>query len=248
MKQDPIAAAFQHGALQVVVEDHARLAGPSFERMHVSAQKALHRLIEEELQIQGPRIGKRHDEAGQGALGAAHHYVAEVCPIHLRLLPWKRVQLQKRLADLRTQAPNGAAQLHDAAGVTAIANHCVEARGTQARMPFQRVANELDVRIDDGRPKRLHTFEPLALDGVAHGIGMDVQLAGNRADLPMLGVKIAANLRAGFWRDHDLDSPSSWHTWKRVDEAPGPAADPASHPQNGLRRMLFLRLGRSTLE
>jgi hypothetical protein len=115
-------------------------------------------------------------------------------------------------------------------------------------MPFQRVANELDVGINDRATQRLHTFEPLALDGVAHGSWMDVQLAGNRADLPMLGVKMAANLGAGFRRDHDLDLPSSRQQWKRIDEAPGPATDPASHPQNGLQRMLFLRLGRSTLE
>jgi hypothetical protein len=77
---------------------------------------------------------------------------------------------------------------------------------------------------------------------------MNVQFAGNRADLPMLGVKIAANLGAGFRRDHDLDSPSSWHAWKRIDEAPSPATDPTPQPQNGLRRMILLRLGRSTLE
>ena len=60
------------------------------------------------------------------------------------------------------------------------------------------MADELDVGIDDGGTQRLHAFEPFALDGVAHGIGMDVQFAGNGADLPMLGVKIAANLRRGF--------------------------------------------------
>ena len=248
MKQNLIAAPFQHGALEVVVKNHTRLAGPGFKRMHVTAQEVLHRLIEEELQIQSARIGKRHHEAGQSPLGAAHHHVAEVRPVHLCLLSGKGVQFQERLADLRTQPAHGAAQLHDAASVTAIAHHHVDARGTQARMSFQRVANELDVGIDDGGPQRLHTFEPLALDSVAHGIGMDVQFAGDGADLPMLGIKIAANLGAGFGSDHDRDSPSSWHAWKRIDEAPSPAADPAPQPQNGLLRMILLRLGRSTLE
>jgi len=115
-------------------------------------------------------------------------------------------------------------------------------------MPCQRVTKELHVGIDDGGPQRLHTFEPLALDGVAHGVGMNVQFAFNGANLPMFGVKITANRRAGFRRDHALASPSSWHPWKRVDEAPRPATDPASQPQNGLPRRVLLRLGWSTLE
>ena len=35
--------------------------------------------------------------------------MAEVRPVDLRLLAWKRVQLQKRLATLRTQPGNSAA-------------------------------------------------------------------------------------------------------------------------------------------
>ena len=34
---------------------------------------------------------------------------------------------------------------------------------------------------------------------------MNAQFAGNGADLPMLGVKVAANLRAGFRTDHEMD-------------------------------------------
>ena len=41
------------------------------------------------------------------------------------------------------------------------------------------------------------------LDGVANGVGMNAQFAGNGADFPMLGVKVAANLRAGFRADHE---------------------------------------------
>src|SRR3954447_25036500 len=53
VKQNLIAATLQHGTFEVVVEDYSRLTGPFFKRMHVSAQKVLHGLIEEELQIQG---------------------------------------------------------------------------------------------------------------------------------------------------------------------------------------------------
>jgi hypothetical protein len=46
--------------------------------------------------------------------------------------------------------------------------------------------------------------ETLTLDGIANGIGMNVEFTGNGADLPMLGVKVAANLRAGFRTNHEL--------------------------------------------
>ena len=36
------------------------------------------------------------------------------------------------------------------------------------------------------------------LNGVANGIGVNAQFTGDGADLPMLGIKIAANLRRGF--------------------------------------------------
>ena len=85
MKMDLIAAAFQDSTLEVVVEKHARLAGPIGKGMHVAAQEILHGLIEEELQIQRSGIRQSHDEAGQCSSGAAHHHVSKVGPIDLRL-------------------------------------------------------------------------------------------------------------------------------------------------------------------
>ena len=53
-------------------------------------------------------------------------------------------------------------------------------------------------------PQWLSAVESFCLDGVAHGVGMYAQFAGDRADLPMLGVKVAANLRVGFRADHEI--------------------------------------------
>ena len=86
MKVDLAAAAFQHRAAEVVIENHAGLAGPVLKGMDMAAQKVLHRLIEEELQIQRPRIGQRDHEAGQCAARAAHGDLAEVSPVDLRLV------------------------------------------------------------------------------------------------------------------------------------------------------------------
>jgi hypothetical protein len=74
-------------------------------------------------------------------------------------------------------------------------------------------------------PHGLHILEALRLDGLADGIGMDGQLTGNGADLPMFGVKIAANLGAGFRTSRQQDSPSFWNAWKRIDEASQSTAD-----------------------
>ena len=63
-------------------------------------------------------------------------------------------------------------------------------------------------------------------------VGVDVQSGCNRADFPMLGVEIAANLYAGFGTDH-ASSPSSWNLWERIDEAAWSAADRAAQPEIG---------------
>ena len=46
--------------------------------------------------------------------------------------------------------------------------------------------------------------EAFALDRVANGVWVDAQFTGNGADFPVLDVKIAANLRAGFRTDHEM--------------------------------------------
>ena len=128
----------------------------------------------------------------------------KVSPIDLRLLAGKRLELQERFAALRTQAGNGTPQLHHAAAVAAVANHLVDARGAQARMLIESVANELHVGIDDGHSQRLGVGEAFALNRMANGVRVDAQFTGNRADLPVFGVKVAANLRADFRTDHAM--------------------------------------------
>ena len=71
-------------------------------------------------------------------------------------------------------------------------------------MLLESVANELDVGIDDGYSQRLGVVEAFALNRVANGVWVDAQLTGNGADFPVLDVKVAANLRAGFRTDHEI--------------------------------------------
>lgn len=201
MKQNVLAAPLQHGRAKVAIQDDARLSRPGLERVNMAPQKVLHRLIEEELQIQSAGVGQRHDEAGQGALGAAHHHMAEVRPIDLRLLAGKHLQAQIGFADRRPHARYGPAQLHEAAGVTAVAHHLIEAGGTETRVLIQRLVEKRGIRIERAGA-RITATESLGLDRAAHRVGVEAEFAGDGADLPMFGVKQVADAHTDFRTDH----------------------------------------------
>jgi hypothetical protein len=95
--------------------------------MHVAAQDIFPRLIEEELQIQGSRIGQCRHKAGQCALGSTHHHMTEVGLVDLGLFTGEHLEFQKRFTAEWPQAGNGSAQQRDAAVVAAIANHLIHA-------------------------------------------------------------------------------------------------------------------------
>jgi hypothetical protein len=113
------------------------------------------------------------------------------------------LEFQKRFPVPRTQAGHGAAQLHDAAAIAAVANHLIDARAAEPWMLFQCEANERGIGIDNERSQWLRAFEPLAFDGVANSVGMDAQLTGDGADFPVLGLKVAPDLSTDFWADHE---------------------------------------------
>src|SRR5262249_24732870 len=153
------------------------------------------------------------------------------------LFPGQRVEKQKGFTNLRAQACYSAPQLHDAAGVTAIADHLVDAGGAQSRVLLESLADELCVRINHGGAQWLSgAAEALRLDGVATGSGMLAQLTGDGADLPVLGVKVAANLGADFGAEHEDVSPSPGNRRKRIQKTARTAANTATQPQNGSDR------------
>jgi len=118
------------------------------------------------------------------------------------MLAWKHLQLQEGFGLLWAQVGHGAAQLHDAAAVTAIADHLEDACSTQAGMLIEGLANEPNVRIDHRCAKWLCVVETLAFDGIANRIGMNAEFTGNGADFPVFDIEVAANPRASFRTDH----------------------------------------------
>src|ERR1039458_1034161 len=99
------------------------------EGMHMAAQKTLHRLIEEELDIQSPRPRQGHHEARQRALCSAYLYAAEMGPVHLSLFTGKDLRAQKCLLPARTQTRHRTPQLPYTARITAIGDHAMKDRG-----------------------------------------------------------------------------------------------------------------------
>ena len=71
-------------------------------------------------------------------------------------------------------------------------------------MLIESVADELDVGIDDGYSQRLGVLEAFGPNRIANGVRVDAQFTGNGADFPVFGVKVAANLRAGFRTHHEI--------------------------------------------
>src|SRR5438132_13738584 len=102
--------------------------------MDMTTQKVFHALIEEEFQIQGARVGKRDQKAGQTPTGAADGDFAEMGPVHLSLLARRRAESQKGLLVNPSQASDHASQLHTTSGITALSAHLVDALGTRARI------------------------------------------------------------------------------------------------------------------
>ena len=104
----------------------------------------------------------------------------------------KDLQAKEGLMRLRSQTSDHAPQLLDAAGVAAILDHLVDARGAQSRVLLQHFAHKRQVGIDNGGPQRLGVLEAFHFNGAPHGVGVDIQSSCNRADFPVISRTPAA--------------------------------------------------------
>lgn len=75
-------------------------------------------------------------------------------------------------------------------------------RGAQARMRFQSLAYEPKIGIEHRGAQLLGAMKTLDLDRPLHRIGMKAERLGNRAHLPVLSIKIAADLNTHLRIDH----------------------------------------------
>ena len=134
IKEDGVAAAFQHDTFEIIVKGDAGSSRPGLKSMDVPAQEVFHGLIEEKLQVESTRVRKSDQKAGEAPTCTANPNFPEMSPVGLRLFSGKQAQSQKRFPSHRTQAGHHAPQLHDASGIAAIADHLKNACGPQLRI------------------------------------------------------------------------------------------------------------------
>ena len=149
MKANRIALALQHGALEIVVEQNPRQAGPGLECADMAAQEVLHPCIERETQKDAARPGKNHDEGHQRPARAADVKVAEMGPVDLPLLAGKRAQTQVRFAArTRPVQRDQVAEVIRAATVATLAHHQVQPTGGEGWKFLQGIADEGQISVD----------------------------------------------------------------------------------------------------
>ena len=99
MKMNGIPMPLQHDTAKIVVEQDSGKALPVFKGMDVTAQKTFHALVEEELKVQCPGIGKRDHKTGKPAACAANGNFSKMRPVHLSLFCQERC-VRRRNASL----------------------------------------------------------------------------------------------------------------------------------------------------
>jgi hypothetical protein len=153
MEADRVAAPFQHGALEVVIQENARHPTPGGEGADMAAQKILHAGVEEKPQKDLARVAEHDDERHQRPAGAADLQMAEMPPVDLRLFAGQAAQPQIRLRRAaRTMLGDEVAEVIRAAAIAALVRHREQAAGGQGREFLQRLADQRQIGIDRRRP------------------------------------------------------------------------------------------------
>ena len=129
VEADVLADAFDDDALEVVVEDPPRHAAEPLECQGVAAQERLEGLVEREARVHRARPRQHQHEARQRPRRGADLDLAEVAPVHLRLLARQRGQPEERLG-ARRRSHRAYVPLHRvvAAQVAAGPDHLEDAR------------------------------------------------------------------------------------------------------------------------
>src|SRR5260370_27241585 len=130
IKEDGVAAAFQHHTFEIIVKGDAGSSRPGLKSMDVPAQEVFHGLIEEKLQVESTRVRKGNQKAGESPTCTTDPNFAEMSPVGLCLLSGKQAQSQKRFPSHRTQAGHHAPQLYAASGTAAVPDHPMNTRGS----------------------------------------------------------------------------------------------------------------------
>ena len=162
----------------------------------MAAQEVVHPGVEVEAQEGAARVTQHHHEAHQRALRAPDPDLAEVGPVDLGLLAGQGLEAQIGLGHgSRPLGRDHVAEVALAPPVAALDRHLVEPGGGQPGPDRQGLADEGQERIDHRRPapSQMHGLSGGRHRALDRGV-MNAELAGDRADLPLLGVIQAQDL------------------------------------------------------
>ena len=225
MEADGIAAPFQHRTLQIVVEQHAWHAAPGGKGADMAAQKVLHPGVEVEPEKNLPRVAEHHDERHQRTAAATDLQVAKMAPVHLRLFAGQAAQAQIRLRRTAwAMLGDKMAEVIRTAAIAALVRHREQAAGGQCREFLQRLADQRQIGVDRRRPlRRADPGQTGLRQHAPHHAVVDMQLPGDGADRPLLGVIVAQDLRFDVRRHHHGVRAPSGHVEHGRDGAGGDA-------------------------
>ena len=143
MEADRIAMAFQHSALEIVVQEDARQRIPDLECAHVATQEVLHAGVKEEAQVNRARVRQHHNEGHQRPARPANLQMAEVAPVHLALFARQRAQVEEGLGGRAWPVQRYlVTELALRTLVAAFTQHRVQAAGRQRRKLLKRLQDE----------------------------------------------------------------------------------------------------------
>ncbi len=231
IEADRIAASFQNRTLEIIVEQDTRNTLPCFEAGDVAAQKVLHAGIEEEAQEDLTRVAQHHDERHQRTACPADFEMAEMTPVDLCLFARQRAQTQigfgfRTRPILGDQMP----EVIGTARIAAFAHHRIETAGGQRRECFQRLADERQIGVDPRGTRRSPKSRQAGLGQHApHDAVVDVQLTGDGADRPLLGVIEAQDLGLDVRRCHHGWVPSGRVALQPVSAMAAAAQEPLAY-------------------
>ena len=151
-----ISLAFEHGALEVVVQDRPWCGAEEAKRFDVAGEKARHRRAHGETQKAQAAVRQHDHEGPKSAERATDRDRAEVRPVDLRLLPRQHHPTQVRLGCAAGPQPTyNRPEATLRAGVTTRLRHGPEPARAKPRVLVELLLEKVDVGIHKPRPRRL---------------------------------------------------------------------------------------------
>ena len=194
----------------------------------MAAQKVLHPGVEVKPEKNLARVAEHHDERHQRTAGTTDLQMAKMAPVHLRLFAGQAAQAQIRLRRTAwAMLGDKVAEVIRTAAIAALVRHREQAAGGQGREFLQRLADQRQIGVDRRRPLcRADPGQAGLRQHAPHHAVVDMQLPGDGANRPLLGVIVAQDLRFDVRRHHHGVWAPSGHIQHGRDDAGGDARTP----------------------